>query len=115
MFRIMIKRKVTSNSALAEKTYELYGSEVTTKTNGTSTTTFTPFETEDTTVLATELVKLDSIYGHENLMVVKIVDVTYGVEIATDEEDTEIPSEPTEPDDTIGDDTTDDGDDTTEP
>lgn len=107
MYKIMIKHSTSSNSSLAGKMYEVYGSEITSKNAMGATTTFTPFETDDIEVLKAEVLKLDSIYGHENIMICQIVDVTYDVEITTD--DTE--ETPTTPDDATGD-STDDGDDT---
>ena len=109
----MIKHSTSSNSAMANKMFEVYGSEVTSKNATGTTSTFTPFETEDVEALKAEVLKLDRVYGHENIMVCQVVELTYGVEIVSDEteEDTTKPNEPTDPDNTTGDDG-DDGDDT---
>ena len=86
MYKILVKHNPSSTSTLADRMFEIYGSEVVTKTNGTVTTTFTPFETDDKEVLKAELLKLSKEIGNENIMVCEIVETTYGVEIADDEQ-----------------------------
>lgn len=104
MYKIMIKHTTSSNSSLAEKMYEIYGSEVTSKNATGSTTTFTPFETDDKEVLKAELLKLDKIYGHENIVAYEEIELTYGVEIANevvdDNTSTDTPDDETDDGDT---------------
>ena len=84
----------------------------------TTATAFKEFKTDDLEVLSAEVVTLDKVYGHENIKVVKEIDVIYDVQIvdneATDDEtnneNTGDTTEPSEPDNTNGDDG--DGDDT---
>lgn len=95
MYSIFIKYNNTANRPL----YEQYG--MSSSTTGTNSTTFKPFETDDLAVLEETILALDKIYGHENLMICKVVEASYSVDVAI-EEDT------TDPDDTTGD----DGDDT---
>ena len=91
MYKILVKHNPSSTSTLADRMFEIYGSEVVTKTNGTVTTTFTPFETDDKEVLKAELLKLSKEIGNENIMVCEIVETTYGVEVVDDEETTTDP------------------------
>ena len=104
VYKILIKH----NSDKKNNLWQSYGSSVTTTSSSSTTTTFTEFSTEDIEVLKAEIVKLDAEYGHSNIRVVCDIELTYGVEIVSDEEDTTEPSEPTDPDGTTGD----DGDDT---
>ena len=95
MYKIFIKYNNTANRPL----YEQYGTS--SSTTGTNSATFKSFETDDLAVLEETILALDKIYGHENLMICKVVEASYSVDVDI-EEDT------TEPDDTTGD----DGDDT---
>lgn len=110
-YKILIKH----NSDKKNNLWQSYGSSVTTTSASSTTTTFTEFSTEDIEVLKAEIVKLDAEVGHSNIRVVCDIELTYGVEIVSDEveEDTTEPNEPTDPDNTTGDDTGDgDGEDT---
>lgn len=106
MYRIMIKHTTSSSSVMADKMYEVYGSEVTSKNATGTTSVFTPFETDDVEILKAEVLKLDRVYGHKNIMVCQIVELAYDVEIISDETDTE--KAPTEPDISTDNTTTDD-------
>ena len=75
MYNILIKYNDSKNL------WQLYG---TTTSATSSTETFTPFETDDLEGLKTELVKLDAMYGHENIKVVKTVEYTVDVTISDD-------------------------------
>ena len=113
-YKILIKH----NSDKKNNLWQSYGSSVTTTSASSTTTTFTEFSTEDIEVLRAEVIKLDAEVGHNNIRVVSDIELTYGVEIVSDEveEDTTTPTEPdnTTGDDTVTDgDTTDDGEDTT--
>lgn len=92
MYSIFIKYNNTANRLL----YEQYGTSI--STTGTNSATFKPFETDDLVILEETILALDKIYGHENLMICKVVEASYSVDVAI-EEDT------TDPDDTTGDDT----------
>lgn len=62
--------------------WNAYGTNTSSTTNSTST--FTEFETDDISVLQTEIEKLDKQYGHENIRVIKDVTVTYAATIVED-------------------------------
>lgn len=118
IYKILIKH----NSDKKNNLWQSYGSSVTTTSTSSTTTTFTEFSTEDIEVLRAEIIKLDAEVGHNNIRVVSDIELTYGVEIVSDETDTEdnTSTESTTPDDTTsGDDnsegntTTDDGEDET--
>ena len=97
MYSIFVKYSNNANRPL----YEQFGSY--SSTTGSTTSIFVPFETDSLEQLEETVLELDKIYGHENLMICKVVEASYSVDVAI-EEDT---SEPTDPDDT-----TSDGDDT---
>lgn len=80
MYNILIKYNESKNL------WQLYGTTI----NATSgCETFTPFETDDMGVLKEEVVKLDAMYGHENIMVVKIIDYTVDIVISDDDKNKE--------------------------
>lgn len=107
MYKIMIKHNPSANKSNTTL-WKVHGTTTTTA----SVATFKEFETDDLEVLATEVVSLDKLFGHENIKIVKEIDATFGVQIVDDEvvddetnnENTEGTTEPTEPDDTTGDD-----------
>lgn len=102
-YSIFIKYNNTANRPL----FEQYGSY--SSATGSKETIFKPFETDSLEELENAILALDKIYGHENLMICKVVEASYRVDVAIEEDTTT----PTEPDDTTGDDTSDgDGDDT---
>ena len=94
MYSIFIKYNNTTNRPL----YEQYGTS--SSTTGTNSATFMSFETDDLAVLEETILALDKIYGHENLMICKVVEASYSVDVAIEETTTD-------PDDVGG-----DGDDT---
>lgn len=98
-YSIFVKYNNTANRPLFEQ-YGLHSS-----ATGSTSTTFKPFETDDLEELENTILSLDKVYGHENLLICKVVEASYSVDVAI-EEDTE---NTTTPDDTTGDDTTDDG------
>lgn len=112
MYKILIKYNPSANTSNTTL-WKAHG----TMTTSSTTTAFKEFETDDLEVLTTEVVELDKVYGHENIKVIKEIDVTYGVEIVDDEttddetnnENTGDTTEPSEPDDTTD---AGDGDDT---
>lgn len=60
-----------------------YGTTTTSSVSGKKST-FTEFSTDDVEVLKAELLKLDSIYGFQNLRVVTDVTANYSVDIVID-------------------------------
>lgn len=100
MYKILVKypsEKIT-NLWQAHGTIVTTGSSISNSTE----TKFTEFATDDIEVLKSELLLLDQIYGHENIRVIKEIDVNYTVEVTdTDAENTE----PTDPDTPSGDNT----------
>lgn len=93
MYSIFIKYNNNANRPL----YEQYG--MSSSTTGSASATFKPFETDDLAVLEETILALDKTYGHENLLICKVVEASYSVDVAI-EEDT---SKPTEPSDTVTD------------
>ena len=85
MFRIFVKYE---NEKIKDLWRE-YG--ISSSTTG-STSTFTPFETDDIEVLRNELIKLDSEIGHDSIRVVQDVALQYGVTVVekVDDEDTTV-------------------------
>ena len=92
MYSIFVKYSNNANRPL----YEQYGTS--SSTTGTNSATFKPFETDDLAILEETILALDKIYGHENLMICKVVEASYSVDVAIEEATTD-------PDDTTGDDT----------
>ena len=93
-YSIFVKYNNNANRPLYEQ-YGLHNS-----TTGSSSTTFVPFETDDMEVLENTILELDKVHGHENLIICKVIEATYGVEIADDEQT------PVHPDDTTSGDPT---------
>lgn len=98
MYKILIKHNPSANKSNTTL-WKAHG----TMTTSTTSTVFKEFETEDLEVLSAEVIALDKVYGHENIKVVKEIDVTYGVQIVDDEDEDTDETVPSEPDDTIGD------------
>lgn len=93
MYKILILYNVEHNL------WQQYGT--TTSSLSGKKSTFTEFATDDVEVLKAELLKLDSMYGFENLKVIQDVTTNYTVDIIINEhssEDTEN-SEDVSPDD----------------
>lgn len=74
MYKILIKY---SNNIKANL-WELYGNS---NTSTIGKTTFIEFETDDIETLKEELLKLDKEYGHENLKIIKEIEVNYTVHV----------------------------------
>lgn len=96
-YSIFVKYNNTANRPL----FEQYGSY--SSATGSKETAFKPFETDDLEELENTILSLDKVYGHENLLICKVVETSYSVDVAI-EEDTTDTTTPTEPDDTTGDD-----------
>lgn len=93
-FRILLKH----NSNIKSNIWESYGS--TSTATGSKDSVFTEFETDDVTVLETEIAKIIAERGNSEIRIVKDVEITYGVDVVDDEETT------TDPDNVDGDTTT---------
>lgn len=62
--------------------WEIYGTTATSSAD--SKGTFTEFETTDVEVLKTEITKLDSMYGHDSIRIIK--DVSYDVSVTIEKD-----------------------------
>ena len=72
MYNILIKHNDS------KKLWQLYG----TTTVTSNTETFVPFEADDLEKLKAEVIRLDAMYGHENIKVVKTIEYTVDVTIS---------------------------------
>lgn len=77
MYKILILYKADHNL------WQQYGTTTTSSVSG-GKSTFTEFATDDLEVLKKELIKLDSIYGFENVRVIQDITANYSVDIVTD-------------------------------
>ena len=75
MYNILIKYNDS------KKLWQLYG---TTTSATSSEETFVPFETDNLENLKAEVIRLDAMYGHENIKVVKNIEYTVDVTISDD-------------------------------
>lgn len=91
MYKILIKHNPNANKS-DTTIWRMHGS----TTTSTTATSFKEFETDDIETLKAEILALDSVYGSENIKVIKEIDINYTVDVA-DNAGTETPSEPTEP------------------
>ena len=94
MYRILLKHSGNVKSNI----WESYGS--TSTATGSKDSVFTEFETDDVTVLETEIAKIIAERGNSEIRIVKDVEIIYGVDVVDDEETT------TDPDNTTGGDPT---------
>lgn len=76
MYKILIKY----SSKIKPNLWEVYG---TTTTTTSGKTTFVEYETDDIDELTSEMLKLDEIYGYENIKVVSDVKYVVGIDLAT--------------------------------
>ena len=83
MYKMLIKHNTNSNKS--DTTIWRMHASITTS----ATTTYTEFATDDIVTLKTELLALNSIYGSENIKVVKEIDINYGVDVADPDVTTE--------------------------
>ena len=72
MYKILIRYNDKHNL------WQSYG---TTISSTTTSTSFNEFETDDVEVLKSEILKLDAIYGHDNIRIVEDVTLKYGVDV----------------------------------
>ena len=75
MYTILIKHNDS------KKLWQLYG---TTTAVTSNTEIFAPFETDNLENLKAEVIRLDAMYGHENIKVVKTIEYTVDVTISDD-------------------------------
>ena len=75
MYNILIKHNDSKTL------WQWYG---TTTSVASNTETFTPFETDNLENLKAEVIRLDAMYGHENIKVVKTIEYTVDVTISDD-------------------------------
>ena len=75
MYNILIKYNDS------KKLWQLYG---TSSSTTSSEETFVPFETDNLENLKAEVIRLDAMYGHENIKVVKTIEYTVDVTISDD-------------------------------
>ena len=73
MYNILIKHNDSKSL------WQLYGTSSSTTSNEE---TFVPFETDDLEKLKAEVIRLDAMYGHENIKVVKNIEYTVDVTIS---------------------------------
>lgn len=79
MYNILIKYN-------EKNLWQLYGISSSTTSNSE---TFTPFKTDDVEVLKEEVIRLDAMYGHENIKVVKMIDYTVDISISDNDKNKE--------------------------
>ena len=82
MYRILLKHSGNVKSNI----WESYGS--TSTATGSKDSVFIEFETDDVTVLETEIAKIIAERGNSEIRIVKDVEITYGVDVVDDEETT---------------------------
>ena len=92
MYKILIKHNPNANKT-DTTIWRMHGS----TTTSTTSTSFKEFETDDIETLKAELLSLDSLYGHENIRVIKDIEINYIVDVVdsdvvTDNPIEEIPS-----------------------
>ncbi len=72
MYKILIRYNDKHNL------WQSYG---TTISSTTTSTSFTEFETDDVEILKSEILKLDAIYGHNNIRIIEDVTLKYSVDV----------------------------------
>ena len=76
MYKILIKHNPNANKS-DTTIWRMHGS----TTTSTTATSFKEFATDDIETLKTELLLLDSVYGHENIRVIKDIEINYIVDV----------------------------------
>lgn len=94
MYKILIKHNTSANKS-DTTIWRMHGSTTTTNAK----TTFTEFATDDIETLKAEILALDSVYGHENIRVIKEIDINYTVDVVDTDVVTDNQTEPSEPTD----------------
>ena len=76
MYKILIKHNPNANKT-DTTIWRMHGS----TTTSTTVTSFKEFATDDIETLKAELLSLDSLYGHENIRVIKDIEINYIVDV----------------------------------
>ena len=76
MYKILIKHNPNANKT-DTTIWRMHGS----TTTSTTATSFKEFATDDIETLKAELLSLDSLYGHENISVIKDIEINYIVDV----------------------------------
>lgn len=97
MYKILIKHNTNSNKS-DTTIWRMHGS----TTTSTTATSFKEFATDDIETLKTELLSLDSVYGHENIRVIKDIEINYIVDVVDSDVTTDNPIEETPSGDNTG-------------
>ena len=95
MYKILIKHNPNANKS-DTTIWRMHGS----TTTSTTATSFKEFATDDIETLKAELLSLDSLYGHENIRVIKDIEINYVVDVVDSDVVTE---DTTENNQSIGD------------
>ncbi len=72
MYKILIRYNDKHNL------WQSYG---TTISSTTTSTSFTEFETDDVEILKNEILKLNAIYGHDNIRIIEDITIKYSVDV----------------------------------
>ncbi len=78
MYKILIRYNDKHNL------WQSYG---TTTTSTNASVSFTEFETDDVEILKSEIMKLDAIYGNDNIRIIEDVTLKYSVDVILDTTD----------------------------
>ena len=97
MYKILIKHNPNANKS-DTTIWRMHGS----TTTSTTATSFKEFATDDIETLKTELLSLDSLYGHENIRVIKDIEINYIVDVVDSDVTTDNPIEETPSGDNTG-------------
>ena len=84
MYKILIKHNPNANKT-DTTIWRMHGS----TTTSTTATSFKEFETDDIETLKAELLSLDSVYGHENIRLIKDIETNYVVDVVDSDVTTE--------------------------
>ena len=76
MYKILIKHNPNTNKS-DTTIWRMHGS----TTTSTTATSFKEFATDDIETLKAELLSLDLVYGHENIRVIKDIEINYIVDV----------------------------------
>ena len=76
MYKILIKHNPNANKT-DTTIWRMHGS----TTTSTTATSFKEFATDDIETLKAELLSLDLVYGHENIRVIKDIEINYIVDV----------------------------------
>ena len=97
MYKILIKHNPNANKT-DTTIWRMHGS----TTTSTTATSFKEFATDDIETLKAELLSLDSLYGHENIRVIKDIEINYIVDVVDSDVTTDNPIEETPSGDNTG-------------